>query len=867
VTLTELMIATAVISVAVLGMIGAFASIQQSVQTSKNKTLASNLAQEKLQILGQINYYQLLVTPTPQTVAGTSPTIVYDNTYFPPETILQGGVTFTRYTYVQQVTITTGAVVALPPSTPDTGLRLVTVGVTWTIGGQARQMTLTSVISNPNTAETNSTMSGNVKDLESGANINNALVNVAENLGWRAYTNLAGNYSINTAPGSYNMDVYAVGYFPAHVLVSVIGDENQVTNFTLEEMSSGTVTGTVWMNPSPVVSEVVASTTQLQLNGMVVQYVELFNPTTSYWAVGQNGSNPSLLLNYQTASGCGGNNDACYESGTNHYGIKLVYTSTQIAPNGYYVIANTTTFMINGATITADAVYDPNANTFCEISPNAAYWNTGANPPLMQILDIGHGGAVWLSDASGNVLNSVGWKHNANAPSPSATYCGGSAAACIPDVGGSGFVDDTQFVRISSPNFVSEAVGRAYDFGVSTIDFVYPTVVGPFMTYTPFSSASSTQPVVAGVPAIGAVVTSNDGLSNGGVAVSSGSVPYAYFNLVNVATATAAAPWTVLVTSGVYTVANTSVTIAATGSVYAFPSTTSFLNQANVQGFVSGTVTDAFGVPISGPAITVSGSGNSTLASVSNGNYTLQVSSGLIDIFANSTSPNTNYVAISSLAVPVSLGQIHSGVNFQLSLGGQISGWITRDGVNPLPGVTVAALDINGFAHDVEVSNASGHFTTIIMSTGIYTIQPEMDSLETSSPTSVNTNMSSSGVFFSSSFTVTGALGYVSGSVTAGGKPIPTGVTIIVTTTTLAGSPPVMPIVSSATAASPYYGTSSLENGTYSIGVRQSTSPAYNIYAWYPSVGLNGTVTIQWSELTAVPVTAGGSVPGENFAW
>jgi Tfp pilus assembly protein PilV len=43
------MIAAVVMTVAVIGLMGAFLGIQKAVQVTKNKTLGSNLAQEKMQ--------------------------------------------------------------------------------------------------------------------------------------------------------------------------------------------------------------------------------------------------------------------------------------------------------------------------------------------------------------------------------------------------------------------------------------------------------------------------------------------------------------------------------------------------------------------------------------------------------------------------------------------------------------------------------------------------------------------------------------------------------------------------------------------------------------------------------------------------
>jgi hypothetical protein len=154
------------------------------------------------------------------------------------------------------------------------------------------------------------------------------------------------------------------------------------------------------------------------------------------------------------------------------------------------------------------------------------------------------------------------------------------------------------------------------------------------------------------------------------------------------------------------------------------------------------------------------------------------------------------------------------------------------------------------------------------MATGTYDMIPELDVLATSNPADQVTTVGIGQNVFSATYTVTGALGVVSGSVTVSGRPISTGVLIVVTTVTFAGSPPVPPALSTATlAGNPYYIGSSHEDGGYSIEVRQSTSPTYRVYAYYPVVNSTGAVTINSQTLTNVSVLAGQTVGGKNIAW
>src|SRR5438105_3472992 len=110
VSLTEMVIAIALIGIGVVGTIGAFNYIQKSIQSSKGRTLAANLAQEKMQIIMQKSYYEILVTTAPSFRTDLSTPVAYDAAYFPPEPILEGGINFTRYTDIQVVQENSGVI-------------------------------------------------------------------------------------------------------------------------------------------------------------------------------------------------------------------------------------------------------------------------------------------------------------------------------------------------------------------------------------------------------------------------------------------------------------------------------------------------------------------------------------------------------------------------------------------------------------------------------------------------------------------------------------------------------------------------------------------------------------------------------------
>ncbi|MBI3564465.1 MAG: carboxypeptidase regulatory-like domain-containing protein [Elusimicrobia bacterium] len=846
------MIAVAVLSVAIVGLVGAFGGVQKALMMSKTTTLASTLAQEQMQILKQKAYFQVLVTTNPSYNTSYTPNIPYDGGYFPPETVLEGGVTYNRSTYIQFAMENSGVIQPVGPLTPDTGLKLITVDVTWSIGGQAKHIQLLSVLSNPDTVMTNAIFQGTVRDAATLAPIQNALANIAENLGWRDSTDATGHYGMNVSPGSYTLGVTVPGYFPAHLSASIAANATVTQDFNLQPMSSGSATGVAWFNPNLVISQVVVSSAQADQANFQAQYVELFNPTSSTIVV-YDGAAPQIKL--KVVSGCSGaGNIDC--SSTN--GIKLDYANTSVGPGKYYLIANTGTFTVNGRTMTADATYRDDANTFCTYSGGfTTYWNTTASPPLKLMAPYGHGATLFITDASNAILDAVGYSHGAIVGANCET-------GCISMVNGG--VQGEQFVRITSPTWTAADLsnfGRAYDSDNNTVD-ITSTTGG--IVYSPYQSSDAAVSVATGKPAVGAVVSATDGLSLSTRAYSSGSPPVARYALTQIATGT----WTVLVTSRSWTLENDTVTIAATGSTYVFPATMSWLTSPSSDAFISGTVTDVLGAPI-GTAVPVDSGGQGPVgyANTTNGRYLLRVSTvGFVDVTANSGAGAVpNYIAGSSLAVATALGQITSGVNFTLSQGGRIAGFATRDGVNALPGVAFTFLDANGYSHDQQVSGTNGRFTTLNIATGSYYVEPVLDVIETASPSSATVTVTPGGTAWSSTFTISGALGTISGSVSLGGKPLTTGVLIVVTTATLAGTPPAPPTLNVASlSGSPYYLDSSHEDGTYSVDVRQSTSPAYRVYAYYVTYS-GATPSISAQTLTGVQVLAGQTVTGKDFAW
>ena len=214
--------------------------------------------------------------------------------------------------------------------------------------------------------------------------------------------------------------------------------------------------------------------------------------------------------------------------------------------------------------------------------------------------------------------------------------------------------------------------------------------------------------------------------------------------------------------------------------------------------------------------------------------------------------------------ITVNLGEVTSGVDFVLSQGGRISGWVTRDKINPLPGISmIASIFETGAVKGSEISASNGRFTIVNLSTGIYKVAPELESGETSVPSYSTCTVTAGSNIFVGTFTISGAYGKITGTVQSGGRPISTGVLIAASTSAFT-SPPTLSSASIIT--TPYYFTNSYENGTYILDVRGSTITPYYVRAFYPVV-TKSSATIYTLLSTGTWVTPGQTTSNINFSW
>ncbi|MBI2788897.1 MAG: carboxypeptidase regulatory-like domain-containing protein [Elusimicrobia bacterium] len=858
-TLTELMVATVILSVGVLGLFGSFRYIARSTFISRATSLATNLGQERIESLKNMSYYALQITTSAGTYTPTDPDILYDTVNYPPETISIGGITFTRYTHVSMAQMYGSNVSTVAPNYPDTGLKQIAVSVVWTEAGQVKSWTLRNLLENPNVNPLDSTITGTVSN-SAGGTVASAIVVVEQNENWGATANSAGVYSFTVYHGTYTVRASSAG-FNDGISGSVIASRGAVTtaNLTLVAVATGSVLGTAWYNNDLVISQVVAATRTIvgDLSEQDVEYIELFNPTTFPINIGT--TNQASNKPYALLTGC--YNGATFDyhvdngPGGGSWPFYMVNITSYVAPGRYYLIANATYFYVAGAWAAADAFYTDAAGY-------AGATKTPATPTLVDYIKDNRPCSVLLYTYGAGIWHDyVGWTDNTGSDPP--WYEG----VVIPNPAGHDGLGDPkgkQIVRVSSPA-VSEAnlplYGRAYDTDRNTRDFLYPSDAFTSFLYPPKSTASGAFTTITGkVPTLTDVtyVTSSDPNSGSTTAftayITSGtqSLPYSRFQLSGISTGT----WSltaaygnysntydnVIVTQGGYTGVPNAVTTpawpaAGVSQVQLTSSTTT--------GFVKGTVSNPSAQPING--ITVQGGGASKVTG-SNGVYFMSVPTGTVTIVANPNNLNPSYVE--GIETPsVSAGAVTTK-NITLNFGGRITGYVTT-GTTPLAYQAITAVNAAGLQIGSGVTDTGGNFTIRNVSTGTCTVYPVLESGQDVMPNTLPANVVSTATIFIGTFTVSGAFGSIAGTVSDASGLVTSGALLLASTNTIASTPSAI-VGSSAPAQVPMYMVSSKADGTYTLPVRGGAT--YYLSAYVPVISGTG-VTITTKTYSGIIVS------------
>jgi prepilin-type N-terminal cleavage/methylation domain-containing protein len=836
-TLTELMISVVIIGTVLFAIVEAYSSIQKAVQYSKDRTIATNLAHEKINIIREKLYYKAVPSLNVSYLTDFDPPIPYDTVFFPPETVLEGGVYYTRYTYIVPVEEVNGSIVELPPQSPDTGMKKISVTVVWSYRNEKKKVSVSTIYASKDTVMRNASIGGRIRDKDTLAPISNANIIIAEYIGIVDVSDSNGNYSASIYPGNYTLYVQKRGYFPYLTQFSVGPNQSITKDIDLKAMGWGKITGVPWLRDHLVISQIVGSTESP--SGFDQEYIEIFNPTTYTWTVKGN-----IGLRFQRI----------YDDTKKN--ILINYFTDTISPGGFYLFANTSPVIINGVSINADAVWSSTNSSidFPYFNPSLGQYNI--IPVFGDGSDEG-GGAIELYRISdGKILDQVGWNRNSGTKKV-APFCEpGTNCQTQAIQQNIGLQEGEQYVRYSSTAGVSSVYGPSYDSNNNSIDFKdYLSInISP-------RNSSNLLPIISGTPADGSIVGCGDGYSVSTNSYLVGSPPYSYFELNYVATGT----WNFSVSSNTYAFITDSITVT-NGSTVTLNSV--YLTSEVSWGYITGNLTDVYGNNIT-PAIKVlSSDGNETY--VSNKKYTLMVSTGVVSITANPGNLNPSYVSVSSNNISINAGEIKSGVNFVLFQGARITGKVVIAGSTvAVPGIPVLITDIYETPRDNQITDTSGRFITNVLSTGSYIVIPQTDSKESVNPSTYTLTLTSPGTtVFSTTFSITNAIGYIAGSVKFQNQPIKTGVLIVVSTVSLSGTPPQPPDISSQMLSGPpYYMASSNEEGNYLVEVRGSTNPAYNVYSYYPYLDNNGNFVIYWSSRTNIKVYAGQVVSNINFSW
>lgn len=829
VTLIEMMIGVALLSVGALAFAMAMGNITKSIFVSKTRSLATNLAQEKIESLKNYSYYRLLVTTSAvnATESGMGG-FEYDEGYYPPETLSVGNISFTRRVNVQKVAENSGNITTLGWNNTDTGLKLITTHVMWQEGTNWKKVTMTNLRENPNRQAINATFNGTVK---SGTiTLQGATVFAIENPQLRATSNSSGAYSINVPAGIYNLKTSKSGYFNQVISSAVAANGTATVDFNLPEKGKGTVSGIAYLANHLVISEICAA-----VDGDVnVEYIEIYNPTSENFTISSVAGAGNYTLRYVRTS-----DNAVTSLNPNG---ETIYVRSSIPSNGYFLLASTPT--VNG--ITADAYYSEPTLTSSIVADRIPCWESGG------IALVSNG----IYETAGSTVDAMGWKNVAGgAPyGPPLALEGSGFSISAAFVNG---LDHNQtFERIAysssseSDMFIAHSLsGNAYDSNDNSDDWVYHT--GMFSEIPQNSLLSET--AQTGTPAVGALVFMDDGLSSSATAL---EVPIAgTFTVTNVATGT----WNIVVSSNGYIYADENVIVTQNSNTAL---TRVVIGSEATGGYASGRVINS---AINGIYDILVDAGGEIDRTDSDGYYRLSLAVDTYTITANLNNDNQTYTVDRATGVSINLGEITTVPDITLLQGGILRGFVTTNGTDPLPGIPIVATSAaTGGEVASAISDSLGYFQLPDLPIGTYTLIPQLEPGESASPTTISSAVVSGTTVFVGTFTVSNAFGMLEGKATVSGNAIPTGVLVVAVPngTPIGSDPPT--VDSTLRSGSIYYYTGSTDaEGNYLIRLRGGIT--YNVAAWYCTLSDSGSVSK--SQLTSTAVVVAGQSTTKDFTW
>jgi len=247
-TLVEVMVATVVVGVGVLGFVSVYNSILESTQRTKSHTTAVQLLQEEMEVLKRIPYNNLEVTTNTYLETSFTPPISYGLNY--TAAIFKNDIPFQRLIYIQRAEEQGGVIVSTISTAPDLGIKLLTVTLIWTEDQMKKMLQNTSLYSalvatGPATASTVGWIQGAVTTSGAGPLLTGALIVASTNALTATPPPLpstTGVYCLGTSleNGFYRVEVpgganYTVGAYNTQILTPTS------SNTTFLSSSAGTV--------------------------------------------------------------------------------------------------------------------------------------------------------------------------------------------------------------------------------------------------------------------------------------------------------------------------------------------------------------------------------------------------------------------------------------------------------------------------------------------------------------------------------------------------------------------------------------------------------------------------------------------------
>jgi len=795
------MVAGVILTVVSLSLISVLGNFGKVVTSSRELTLATHLAQEKVESIRSLSFYQIMVTSSTSLDDNFSPPVQYDNSYYPPETIRFGGLLMTRKIFIEKTDTPTGVIENVGYPHPDTGLKRINVHITWQRkDGSWKKITVANLAANPSREALDNRVYGYVTNSVTGLPVAGALVQARRNPGWGSYTDSNGYYSFQATDNTMIIIANRYGYDEKTTAQFNINYGDNLKSFQMDPIVSRTVTGHVITYSGVLISQV----NNKWHATSDVEFIELTNGSPI--AVDLTGYTLTHVDKWDVQTV-----------------IPLTWINSSIPSNGY--------FLCLGSQFGTDT---------------AAPDGKAADAYFTSLMNHAQQGGLILKNSAGTVIDQVAWGNNSNAP-PSAAKEGTGVNL---GVGSPGMGQGNTLVRkaiststasdMTPPSGVHVNAGNAWDTQDNNSDFVLISAANPRNT-------SNIKVPQGGTGLAGAIVSADDGISASTSAASTG-----YFSL-----SMALGTWMMSAASTtVEGQRNMTVTLGGPNSTLIIAT-----SPATV-GFIVGTVRQYGTTPFPGVLVRADpggqqafsdGSGIYTLALPANEEYFITGNPDFYD-------PDWN-TSVTPNAIAVQAGMIVDTIDLNIWKNAYVSGRITTNGVDGLPGIAVVASGqfSNG---NTAMTDGNGNYNIsgLRLVGNPYTIYPVLVEGQTSSPANYNNlDLTQGNNLTGQNFQLTGAFVTITGTATFNGHPITSGVNVIASTIPINANDPPDITFAVRNGNLKYYQAITGNSGAYSLSVMGGAT--YNLVAWYTT-----TSTTTAKTLSVTVLSNAGNSSG-HFSW